>query len=85
MTSNGFFFQNIPTTLVTTAVESLVTTATMTRTASLQALDQERRQTRVSGPTTRTVTTMIARAVGGTTVTVNRKKRTISSPSGRLG
>ena len=56
MTSNGFFFQNIPTTLVTTAVESLVTTATMTRTASLPAPDQERRQTRVSGPTTRTVT-----------------------------
>ena len=61
MISNGFCFQNIPTTPATTAAETSAMTVTMTRTATARAPGLEAGAERML-VMTRTVKTMIVRA-----------------------
>lgn len=81
--SNGFCFQNIPTTPATTAAETSAMTVTMTRTATARAPAREGGGETMLGRT-RTVRTTIVRAVG-ITVSRSRTNRTSLSQSGLPG
>ena len=81
--SNGFCFQNIPTTPATTAAETLAMTVTMTRTATRRDPGPEDGAERML-VMTRTVRTTIVRAAE---ITVRRRQtvRTSLSQSGLPG
>ena len=83
MISNGFCFQNIPTTLDITAAETSAMTATTTRTATARAPGLEEGAERMLGMM-RTVRTTI---VKGADMTVGSRttNRTSLSPSGLPG
>ena len=83
MISNGFCFQNIPTTLDITAAETSAMTVTTTRTATARAPGREGGAERMLGMM-RTVRTTIVRAVG-ITVSRSRTNRTSLSQSGLPG